>query len=578
MKIPSFLPVAVIAILSTSVSVNGVVNFNLDFDSTVDSVKEVLTSMKNALVVKSEVIRRLAEQTMRDQVRQEERIRHEGDSGIVQTRSYEEGSMNYHSSSHAEHSFASLYDRPTSKETMGFGEVIAVINGVEFRTHRTDYSLVMPHRTSSGFLDTEPIPRSPVPPSVLSKGTVQAQIEEMAEYFRAFKTQNTTHRNYRPYFRPVLCYLEAAWMADPGLGGKPENWFSVGRTFFGANTWSELHDRARTDFLTGTRDRSGRSAYLPTIITHIDPETGEPVYAQWNFRPICQPIAEDLPTSYLRQVKDYAYAAERGLSVDETLYKRGAHFVLDEKQKPGYGKRKVLEELISQVPGLDNGPAEQNRTVFNNPPERHWTGQGILNSGYYSHWYSNGLQLGRIAMPRGFSDRNLFVADTTQPQIAEIPMNFCKTRHFCVVQKLRLSYMIPMEIIYTTPLASWNPHKVKDYGVDKVSYRVGGKNGRSQARAFLGIYDKFFYQTPAAFFSGSVAADPFVMDDRLREYWVLDDQNVPRRVEASGVRTILPTITGGVGEVRTRYPVAPVHWRGGAVWKELSAFHDSLSQ
>ncbi|GFS25923.1 hypothetical protein ElyMa_005196600 [Elysia marginata] len=78
--------------------------------------------------------------------------------------------------------------------------------------------------------------------------------------------------------------------------------------------------------------------------------------------------------------------------------------------------------------------------------------------------------------------------------------------------------MIPLEIVYTTPLASWNPHKIKDFG------------------------------------------------------------NNAQLVEASGVRTILPSITGGVGEVRTRYPIAPVHWRGSAVWKELSAYEDSLSQ
>ena len=33
----------------------------------------------------------------------------------------------------------------------------------------------------------------------------------MREYFKAFKTQNITHRDYRPYFKPVLSYLEGAW-------------------------------------------------------------------------------------------------------------------------------------------------------------------------------------------------------------------------------------------------------------------------------------------------------------------------------------------------------------------------------
>ena len=41
--------------------------------------------------------------------------------------------------------------------------------------------------------------------------SVQLQISEMREYFKAFKTQNITHRDYTPYFRPVLCYMEGAW-------------------------------------------------------------------------------------------------------------------------------------------------------------------------------------------------------------------------------------------------------------------------------------------------------------------------------------------------------------------------------
>ena len=59
-----------------------------------------------------------------------------------------------------------------------------------------------------------------------------------------------------------------------------------------------------------------------------------------------------------------------------------------------YRNRKLLEELVSQVPGLDNGPAHLNRTLFSNPPEKDWEGQAVLNSGYYSHWYNVGIQDG----------------------------------------------------------------------------------------------------------------------------------------------------------------------------------------
>ena len=42
---------------------------------------------------------------------------------------------------------------------------------------------------------------------------------------------------------------------------------------------------------------------------------------------------------------------------------------------------------------------------------------------------------------------------------------------------------------------------------------------------------------------------------------------------ASGVRIFLPNIPG-VGILRTRYPIMPVHGEGGSVWKELNALKE----
>ena len=44
---------------------------------------------------------------------------------------------------------------------------------------------------------------------------------------------------------------------------------------------------------------------------------------------------------------------------------------------------------------------------------------------------------------------------------------------------------------------------------------------------------------------------------------------------ASGVRIFLPNIPG-VGVLRTRYPIMPVHGEGGSVWKELNAIKEIL--
>lgn len=51
---------------------------------------------------------------------------------------------------------------------------------------------------------------------------------------------------------------------------------------------------------------------------------------------------------------------------------------------------------------------------------------------------------------------------------------------------------------------------------------------------------------------------------------MLDGQGVVRNVVASGNRIIIPDIPG-VGKVRTRYPIMPLHSDGDATRKELEA-------
>ena len=44
-------------------------------------------------------------------------------------------------------------------------------------------------------------------------------------------------------------------------------------------------------------------------------------------------------------------------------------------------------------------------------------------------------------------------------------------------------------------------------------------------------------------------------------------------MKSSGIRTILPNIPG-VGQMRIRYPILPVHAEGSQIWKELEALRD----
>ncbi len=72
---------------------------------------------------------------------------------------------------------ASIHDHSNNVRTVGMGEVIAVLNGVEFRTRHNDYRLNMPHRTSRKYNAFEPIPFPEVPPEVTRRpNNIPAQV------------------------------------------------------------------------------------------------------------------------------------------------------------------------------------------------------------------------------------------------------------------------------------------------------------------------------------------------------------------------------------------------------------------
>ncbi len=58
---------------------------------------------------------------------------------------------------------------------------------------------------------------------------------------------------------------------------------------------------------------------------------------------------------------------------------------------------------------------------------------------------------------------------------------------------------------------------------------------------------------------------------------ILDPTGEVRSVRASGIRIFLPNIPG-VGILRQRYPIFPIHAEGSTVWKELEATKDFLMQ
>ena len=131
-----------------------------------------------------------------------------------------------------------------------------------------------------------------------------------------------------------------------------------------------------------------------------------------------------------------------------------------------------------------------------------------------------------------------------------------------------------------TPLLKWNPYNLEYKGRALSPFgKTVTANGRwgsthDAAKAYNGTNSKHYYQTPYEFFvsgeQGSSQADTV-----LRSAGVLDRAGQFRRVKASGTRVFMPYIPG-VGSLRTRYPIMPVHGEGSAVWKELEALKDII--
>ena len=188
--------------------------------------------------------------------------------------------------------------------------------------------------------------------------------------------------------------------------------------------------------------------------------------------------------------------------------------------------------------------------------------------------------MGTSKIHRGISDDTIFAAMTTQKEIAAIKIKKCRKKwdkNSCYMLEQRWTYAIPLEIIFLTPLSSWNPYKLKYHG-KHVKGNPAQMNGRygdcnsSNKKELNGITSKLYYQTPNEFYVGGNVGKG--SGDTTRSVTcVMDPKGVSRRVRAAGTHVFLPYIKD-VGVLRQRYPVFPVHGEGSSVWKELNALRE----
>ena len=189
-----------------------------------------------------------------------------------------------------------------------------MLNGIEFRTRHNDYLLNSPHKTSSDYHEVEEIPYPEVPPSVLEKTSVEDQIEEMKAYFKAWKEQDTSVRDYRPYFKPLLSYMEGAWTFPDGED--IEEPYASERHWLDVETWRELEDAEMFTSYAGTKDPLENYGYFPRSIVDVDDDC-EPVLAQWNYRILCHELERDLRTDRFRVVDDLASRMSVQMSLED---------------------------------------------------------------------------------------------------------------------------------------------------------------------------------------------------------------------------------------------------------------------
>ena len=578
--------------------------------------------------------------------RLQERVREQGQSGITVVRSTNQGTDSYHEASFAGSRVCGMHDHANSHHTIGMGEFGAVLNGVQFLTRHNDYSLSEADHTIAleEYTKTWP-PRTrlmeypPVPPAVLNAGDVTAQSNEMREWFRAWHTQNTTHRDYRPYFKPVLCYLEGTWVNSQENIAEP---FASERHHIDADSWTDLNAKMNFYINSGQKSSSENIPYLPTSFRGMHEnsagETFEPKMAQWFYRIVCKKLDIEIPTTRFR-VKNELHlqvSGSRPMTRKQLTKNSKALFDLNPTSEANYDPKtpwpkgktdhEFIDELMEQVSGFD-GPNQVNFPDESFGPRcTIWNGRQTLNTAKYSRYYSHSKKdaMGRSGKKRGFNDL-MFAAQTTNKRVS--PMSVCaevasedqtdpgdaireqeckalkkeeceNRPHWsasellnnassakcvansksCVYKKCweqRWTYAIPLEIVYQTPLTEWNPYDIPYYQKSEPEFAQvagGGRNGKTNS-PFKGSNQANFFRTPDTFFKDPTNTDP--ADTSGGTTFAEDRNGVTRAVRASGHWIIFPELQG-IGKIRQRYPIFPVHEHGSTIWKETKAIEELI--
>jgi len=457
------------------------------------------------------------------QFNEEEKTRSDGNSGIKQIRNINSGGKSYFTNTYCGESFAAMYDSEY-KNNLGLGEFVAVLNGVEFRTRNEDYELLQPVKDDTTYHKTVAIEHPSVPKEVVEAGSVADQIAEMKQWFKAFKHQNETIRKYKQYFPAVLCYLEGAYEVD-----KSNDNMNFEKNFYAS--------------YTGEKDSS--LPYLPKTLMGFD-DDGEPVEAKWNYRILCHKLKDDLPTELFELIKDITSEKRSDVDEDDVISSTIARFQLSGRDYQEVKRDRAIDysfidHLMEQIPGKDNYGYRNYAEGFQKSNILHPTTGRKLNAAYYHRAYKLGEAdaMGTSKAQRGFSD--IYYAALTKSTNKVVTTSY-KDKNEEI--KTKVSFAVPIEIVYLTPLRNWNPYNLPN------------------------TQD---CQTPAEFCTNETLTQE---NDKIKSVQV-DDST--KYVYSSGVKIMMEDIPD-VGVIRQRYPIMPVYCEGSSLSKKINAIETMVRE
>ena len=477
--------------------------------------------------------------------------------------------------------YGPFFDISNSRAKLGMRQATYLVNGYTFETATSAYKLRQPNHNSSKLYETVDIPLPGVPDSVTNQPNITKQIEEMLEYFWAFRNQDETHRQYKPYFKPNLCYME--FMFTKNLESINQDDFDDWH-FLDAEKFDEMSSKKRFQSFTGRRDIIEAVAALPFGWRSKNEVDGIKIKReQMMYRMLCQPLT-DFSFFTLRWRDDLRHRLDNKMDFGTYFTSPAARFVpagnplrsLNQHEGYKYGD---FDGKMYTITGLDNDPKTFRKndvldvTAYDMSPSN--TGN-VLNHVGAVRTFSVILKgaMGETIRYSSMSDKTLFIALNNQSRIPGITFREC-TNENCTLRsewEIKVSYIMPLEIVYTNPLINWNPYNISHFDdIDHVTGN-GARDGSltDQSKAFLGSHEDLWYRTPAEFFGGS---DSIKMT--TRDIWRglvgIKVGNDIKIVGPSGNSMFIPT---RIGPVRCRFPILSQADEGGAERQYIDALTD----